>query len=137
MIHPDILEAAFDGALVALLWTETEDRENDVNFLETTDPGDVCDVADLARAVEAFMLSNVADTIVMLDFYAGTDQGAEWSPGSLFGHDFTLTANHHGAGFWDRGERTGAAERLTEASHPYGSIGLERGDDGNVYVTGF
>jgi hypothetical protein len=35
------------------------------------------------------------------------------------GHDFWLTRNHHGAGFWDRGlGETG--KRLTELAHPYG-----------------
>jgi hypothetical protein len=36
------------------------------------------------------------------------------------GHDFFLTRNRHGAGFWDRGlgER---GKLLTEASHAYGS----------------
>jgi hypothetical protein len=34
------------------------------------------------------------------------------------GHDFILTANHHGAGFWDRG--LGArGDRLTKASDGY------------------
>lgn len=36
------------------------------------------------------------------------------------GHDFYLTRNGHGAGFWDRG--LGAVgDRLTKASEPYGS----------------
>ncbi len=45
------------------------------------------------------------------------------------GHDFWLTRNGHGAGFWDRG--LGAVgHRLTEASKPYGSVDLYVGDDG-------
>jgi hypothetical protein len=39
------------------------------------------------------------------------------------GHDFWLTRNGHGAGFWDRG--LGAVgERLSEAARAYGSIDL-------------
>lgn len=39
---------------------------------------------------------------------------------SYAGHDFWLTRQHHGAGFWDRG--LGAlGQRLTEAAHAYGS----------------
>ncbi len=39
------------------------------------------------------------------------------------GHDFWLTRNGHGAGFWDRG--LGAlGERLTKAAHAYGSVDL-------------
>lgn len=32
------------------------------------------------------------------------------------GHDYVLTAGHHGAGFWDRGYGV-AGDRLTEAAH--------------------
>lgn len=48
------------------------------------------------------------------------------------GHDFWLTRNGHGAGFWDRG--LGAVgDRLSKASKPYGSVDLYVGDDGKVY----
>lgn len=49
------------------------------------------------------------------------------------GHDFLLTRNHHGAGFWDRGlgER---GQRLTESAHAYGDTNAYVGDDGKVYV---
>lgn len=47
------------------------------------------------------------------------------------GHDFWLTRNHHGAGFWDRG--LGAAgELLTKAAHVYGSVDLWIDDEGKV-----
>ena len=50
------------------------------------------------------------------------------------GHDFWLTRNRHGAGFWDRGlgER---GQRLTDAAHVYGESYLSIGDDGKVYVS--
>ena len=48
------------------------------------------------------------------------------------GHDFWLTRNGHGAGFWDRGMgRLG--RQLTDASKPYGSADLYVGDDGKIY----
>lgn len=47
------------------------------------------------------------------------------------GHDFWLTRNGHGAGFWDRGVSTGDA--LSKASKPYGSCDLYVGDDGQIY----
>jgi hypothetical protein len=49
------------------------------------------------------------------------------------GHDFWLTRNHHGAGFWDRGFDA-LGERLTEAAHAYGSSDLYVGDDGKVWA---
>lgn len=49
------------------------------------------------------------------------------------GHDFWLTRNQHGAGFWDRG--LGAkGDELTAASHAYGGRDLYIGDDGLIYL---
>lgn len=39
------------------------------------------------------------------------------------GHDFWLTRNHHGAGFWDRGLGE-LGDRLTKAAHAYGETWL-------------
>jgi hypothetical protein len=54
------------------------------------------------------------------------------------GHDFMLTRNGHGAGFWDRG--LGAVgDRLSEGARPYGEFMLyvaERpGGDGDLFLT--
>ena len=49
------------------------------------------------------------------------------------GHDFWLTRNHHGAGFWDGDWPDDVGERLTEASHVYGNVDLYVGDDGLIY----
>lgn len=49
------------------------------------------------------------------------------------GHDFWLTRNGHGAGFWDRGIGE-AGERLTAEAHTYGSSDLYVGDDGLIHV---
>jgi hypothetical protein len=49
------------------------------------------------------------------------------------GHDFWLTRNHHGAGFWDRGYES-VGDLLTKAAHAYGECDLYRGDDGRIYV---
>ncbi len=48
-------------------------------------------------------------------------------------HDFCLTRNRHGAGFWDRGlGKTG--QILTDISHVYGSQYPYVGDDGKIYL---
>ena len=49
------------------------------------------------------------------------------------GHDFWLTRNGHGAGFWDRGLPGDLGDRLTAASEVYGSVDLYAGDDGMIY----
>ena len=49
------------------------------------------------------------------------------------GHDFWLTRNGHGAGFFDGDWEDDVGERLTEASHAYGSVDFYVGDDGLLY----
>lgn len=46
-------------------------------------------------------------------------RATRWSPASLAGHDFALTRNHHGAGFWDRGLGD-VGDKLTDLAHAYG-----------------
>lgn len=54
------------------------------------------------------------------------------------GHDFWLTRNRHGAGFWERAaphsREHRACERLTKASHAYGEMHLILDDNGQVGV---
>jgi hypothetical protein len=49
------------------------------------------------------------------------------------GHDFWLTRNHHGAGFWDGDWGEAEGRELTKLSHAYGSADLYIGDDGQIY----
>jgi hypothetical protein len=52
------------------------------------------------------------------------------------GHDYALTRNGHGTGFWARPEVYGQnnATALTEASKSAGEINVYVGDDGKLYV---
>lgn len=49
------------------------------------------------------------------------------------GHDFWLTRNGHGAGFWDRGLGD-LGDHLSEAARVYGEVWLYVGDDGKVWI---
>lgn len=48
------------------------------------------------------------------------------------GHDFWLTRNGHGSGFWD-GDWPQDGEALTEASKKFGECNLYVGDNGFIY----
>ena len=50
------------------------------------------------------------------------------------GHDFWLTRNGHGAGFWD-GDYPIHGNTLTTSSVDYGPTDLYVGDDGLIYCT--
>lgn len=49
------------------------------------------------------------------------------------GHDFWLTRNGHGCGFWDGDWPDEIGDRLTEACKAYGAVNLSVGDDGKIY----
>lgn len=62
---------------------------------------------------------------------------------AMAGHDFWLTRNHHGAGFWDGDwdikipEASGEAGKvLTNTAHAFGECYLYVGDDGQLYLEG-
>lgn len=48
------------------------------------------------------------------------------------GHDFWLTRNGHGSGFWDR-DLGAIGEALTDAAHAFGEVDLYVGDDGLIH----
>ena len=70
------------------------------------------DLGDAAAFWECF-----AYVILSLDY---GKRGENWCRAELAGHDFALTRNGSGAGFWDRG--MGAiGDMLSEECKPYGS----------------
>jgi hypothetical protein len=92
--------------------------------------GNDAELSDEARdtlnhQAEEFYRSHVGD----LD-QAYEEHGRDYAH---LGHDFWLTRNRHGAGFWDRGMGD-VGDRLTDAAHGYGSACLYVGDDGFMHI---
>lgn len=109
--------------LVTALWSSTdESREDggdplDRNYgIEDIDPATIAAAqADCDRfRVEAGDL---------LDEHSDPTMGA---------HDFWLTRNGHGAGFWD-GDWPVGGDALTALSKTFGEVDLYIGDDGKIY----
>ncbi len=50
------------------------------------------------------------------------------------GHDFWLTRNRHGAGYWDGDWPEEVGKRLTEAAQKCGEVHLHVGDDGKIHM---
>lgn len=133
----------FHGYVEALLWSETcrgtiQDPDH-----EHVDPPEDCDTgldafydrSDLAHDATIEIINDALDFVVtnwrdLHEFGRVTGRPADYA-----GHDFLLTRNHHGAGFWDRGAGE-VGKRLTAASDPYGETSAYVGDDGKVYVEG-
>lgn len=75
---------------------------------------------------EDFLTDHVRSMIDSAVRSHGYDYGAA-------GHDFALTRNGHGAGFWDRG-LGGVGEELTALARPYGSQDVYEGDSGYLEI---
>jgi hypothetical protein len=107
--------------LAAALWTSTDEHGEPLDA--------VFGVGDCSASLLAEALEDVADFVesnaALLDASGLSDE--------QIGHDFWLTRNGHGAGFWDRG--LGAVgEALSAACKPYGEVDMYAGDDGWVYA---
>jgi hypothetical protein len=85
----------------------------------------------MARECRDFLRANATDLEI---YYEARDFGGSHSGYAMAGHDFWLTKNGHGAGFWDRGLGD-LGRRLSENAKVYGSTDLYLGDDGKIYAS--
>ncbi len=65
--------------------------------------------------------------------FGGYVEAAEMTPKQA-GHDFWLTRNGHGAGFWDGDWPEPYAARLTRGAQCYGEFPTYLGDDGMIHA---
>ena len=116
------IERFFNAYVETALWSTTDNADDsggeplDKNY----DASDI-DKKTLDQMMKdcvAFLEDNAEDI--------GTDYGSA-------GHNFWLTRERHGSGFWDAGLEPGPSKRLTDAAHAYGSFDLYVGDDGKIY----
>lgn len=117
------LETITHHYLVCALWSSTDDEGEPMAHGR--------DLDDIAEDTKAQAHEDVADFVGLLE-----REGVQWSCAMTleqFGHDFWLTRNGHGAGFWDRG-LGGLGDTLTKWAEPYGSIDLYVSDDGQVHA---
>jgi len=103
------------------LWANTEEVENGEPTGDSVDPNGWQDGRDPQWALSAF--TPASRDSIREDCAAFANANRDDLKGldpEQAGHDFALTRNHHGAGFWDRG--LGArGDRLTVDAHAYGS----------------
>lgn len=138
------LDAFTQAYIEALFWTEEAPGVSTEEWLATDDhdggsiPGDV-GFADLAPEALAaivadcakFQADNAADLEEATTGGHGQN-GRDYTLASA-GHDYWLTRNGHGAGFWDR-DLGDVGDRLSAKAGECPSIYVYLGDDGKVYV---
>jgi hypothetical protein len=109
--------------IIAGLWATTDNADEsggeplDANY----------DADDLAPESVASI------TVDCRDFIASNADDLAGMDAEQAGHDFLLTRDGHGAGFWDRGLGD-RGDRLSANARPYGDSGFYVGDDGRIHV---
>ena len=103
------LETMIAAYVECALWSSTDD--NDKTLDDKYGESDVLKetMREMRADCKAFGQANA------------TDIGINWERA---GHDFWLTRNRHGAGFWDGDWPEPAGKRLTDAAHAFGSVDL-------------
>jgi hypothetical protein len=101
------------------LWSSTDDEGEPLDAVHTIDDIAPETLSKMIADAEQFQKDNQSRI-------AGNLRRA--------GHDFWLTRNRHGAGFWD-GDWGNDGEFLTEVSHAWGEFDLYVGDDGLIHGT--
>lgn len=139
MARDNLLECFTAHYITTALWSSVGDCDGTV--------GNDHDADDLAPETLAAMQSECAafwnaqsDRILT----CGAPQARDFDDtaseseriAAMAGHDFWLTRNGHGAGFWDGDWPEPAATILDDASKAAGSRDLYVGDDGRIYQTG-
>lgn len=124
-VYPD---SFLTGYFECALWASHEESDEsggepmDANF-------DICDIDETCLTAMIAECADFQGTYAeLLERYYASGRDA-----SQAGHDFWLTRNRHGAGFWDRGLPGNLGNELTKASHSFGSCDLYIGDDGKIH----
>lgn len=114
----------FRAYIGCALWASTDDDGTPLDDNYRTDDIDVETLSALRAEAVQWFTDNI-DTINAAPDYCYEQAG----------HDFWLTRNGHGAGFWDRG--LGAiGDKLTAAATEAGPVDLYVGDNGLLYSYG-
>lgn len=116
------MDEVYEGYVDAALWSSNDESDEsggapmDRNY-------SIADIAEETRKrmrkdCESFVEKN-ADLLVDMD------------PGQI-GHDFWLTRNGHGVGFWDRGLGE-VGDKLSDSCRKFKEFYIYVGDDGKIH----
>lgn len=109
-----------DSYLETAFWTDQEQIE---------EKGDDVSSADFSEETKEKAKEDI------ISFMKKTEQYLKDIPDNLIGHNFWLTRNHHGAGFWDMKELDDEiGEIVSNICHEFPEKYVFLGDDGKLYI---
>jgi hypothetical protein len=121
------LESVFESYVRTALWSSTDDYGNPLDEKYTKESIHKGTLENMTRDCKSFLDKNkiVIESVDPFRF--------EGSVEGMIGHDFWLTRNGHGAGFWDGDWPTMVGKELTIESKKFGEFNLYIGDDGMIH----
>jgi hypothetical protein len=128
------LDAFTRAYLITALWSSTGDDGEPLDRdhgLEDLAPEAV---ESAKRDCARFQTEN-AETLAAAIESGEVKCGPDFDETGRAGHDFWLTRNGHGAGFWEGDWPEDAGEKLTAASKHFGEVDAYKGDDGAIYFS--
>nr|DAY73684.1 MAG TPA: hypothetical protein [Caudoviricetes sp.] len=125
-----INESTFLNSYIQCMLWSTTGTSPDGEDLESLEGFDLSPEAmqKAKEECESFLIASAALFADLPTWYGKGDGGIY----VYAGHDFWLTRNRHGAGFWDRGLGD-LGDRLTKLAQTYGKSDPYIGDDGLIY----
>lgn len=137
--------------ITAALWSSNDESTpaGGVPMDDNYSPEDIAPdtLAQMAQDLTSFITANAADIAKGCTRSRDAGTSIYHSAEEMAAHDFWLTRNGHGAGFWDgdwedtpdiRGDLNfdpeARANRLSAAAHAFGSFDLYVGDDGLIHA---
>lgn len=124
----------FQAYIEAALWSSMDNANDqggeplDANY--SADDIAPETLAKMRSDCELFQVENET----LLDRYYAELPSSEWSPEEQGGHDFWLSRNGHGAGFFDREVSKAVRDALQEKARQCGEFDLYVGDDDLIYA---
>jgi hypothetical protein len=109
-----------------LLWSSTDDDGNPLDSGDYEVSQELCD--QLEVDYRAFLRS-LPENFIPDDHFTGRGDADE-----QLAHDYILTRNHHGCGFWDGDWGKEMGDLLTELAQRKPEIEAYVGDDGLIYA---
>jgi len=114
--------SASDSAIAALLWSEELDRFEPSSLLRQRISDDWDDFREQAEALGFDAVEHRAVAINL-------SEGDEWDYAA---HDFILTRNGHGTGFWDGNWHEPWGSKLTELAKSFGEVNCYVDEDDDL-----
>ena len=121
---------AADHAILALLWSSSDGDHEGLEDFEASPELIARITADWQSFREKAEEMGFDPEEHLAEMLHPDNEGDAWNAAA---HDFILTRNGHGAGFWDGGWHKPWDRRLTDLAREFGEISCYVGDDSLIY----